>query len=65
MKKALSDFKKEVYIAYGLKNEVLYVGQGKQKTNFSSSRKKATHNAVEKLFTIKDEYSSIKLGGGM
>lgn len=28
MERALSDFKKEVYIAYGLKNEVLYVGQG-------------------------------------
>lgn len=41
------------------------VWQGEQKTNFSSSRKKATHNAVEKLYTIKDRYSSIKLGGGM
>ena len=28
MERALTDFKKEVYIAYGLKNEVLYVGQG-------------------------------------
>lgn len=29
------------------------VWQGEQKTNFSSSRKKATHDAVEKLFTLK------------
>lgn len=28
------------------------VWQGGQKTNFSSTRKKATHNAVEKLFTL-------------
>lgn len=31
----------------------------------NSSRKKATHNAVEKLSPIEDIYSSIKLGGGM
>lgn len=26
--------------------------KGEIKTNFSSTRKKATHNAIEKLFTI-------------
>lgn len=29
------------------------VWQGEQKTNFASTRKKATHNAVEKLFIYK------------
>lgn len=50
---------------YNAPNDFDCVWQGEQKTNFSSSRKKATHNAVEKLFTIKDKYSNIKLGGGM
>lgn len=50
---------------YNAPDDFECVWQGEQKTNFSSSRKKATHNAVEKLFTIKDKYSSIKLGGGM
>lgn len=31
----------------------------------NSSRKKATHNAVEELSPIEDIYASIKLGGGM
>lgn len=50
---------------YNAPDDFECVWQGEQKTNFSSGRKKATHNAVEKLFTIKDKYSSIKLGGGM
>ena len=50
---------------YNAPDDFECVWQGEQKTNFSSNRKKATHNAVEKLFTLKDKYSSIKLGGGM
>ena len=36
---------------YNAPNDFECVWQGEQKTNFSSGRKKATHNAVEKLFT--------------
>lgn len=37
---------------YNAPDDFECVWQGEQKTNFSSSRKKATHNAVEKLFTL-------------
>lgn len=38
---------------YNAPDDFECVWQGEQKTNFSSNRKKATHNAVEKLFAIK------------
>lgn len=38
---------------YDAPDDFTCVWQGEQKTNFSSNRKKATHNAVEKLFTLK------------
>lgn len=37
---------------YNMPDDFKEVWSGNIKTNFSSSRKKATHNAVEKLFTI-------------
>lgn len=36
---------------YNAPDDFECVWEGEQKTNFSSTRKKATHNAVEKLFT--------------
>lgn len=38
---------------YEAPDDFVCVWQGEQKTNFSSTRKKATHNAVEKLFSLK------------
>lgn len=38
---------------YEAPNDFECVWQGEIKTNFASSRKKATHNAVEKLFILK------------
>lgn len=38
---------------YNAPDDFECVWQGEQKTNFSSTRKKATHNTVEKLFTLK------------
>lgn len=37
---------------YNMPDDFKEVWSGEIKTNFSSNRKKATHNAVEKLFTI-------------
>lgn len=37
---------------YNMPSDFKEVWRGEIKTNFSSSRKKATHNATEKLFTI-------------
>lgn len=37
---------------YNAPNDFELVWQGEVKTNFSSTRKKATHNAVEKLFKV-------------
>lgn len=37
---------------YEMPSEFKEIWKGEIKTNFSSTRKKATHNAIEKLFTI-------------
>lgn len=37
---------------YSMPDDFIEVWRGEIKTNFASSRKKATHNAVEKLFTL-------------
>jgi DNA adenine methylase len=38
---------------YNAPDDFIKVWQGEIKTNFASSRKTATHNAVEKLFLVK------------
>ena len=38
---------------YNAPDDFIEVWRGEVKTNFASSRKKATHNAVEKLFRVK------------
>lgn len=38
---------------YSAPDDFIEVWQGEIKTNFASTRKKATHNAVEKLFIVK------------
>lgn len=40
---------------YNVPDDFECVWQGEIKTNFASQRKKATHNAVEKLFVLKGE----------
>lgn len=37
---------------YNMPDDFIEVWKGEIKTNFASSRKKATHNAIEKLFTL-------------
>lgn len=37
---------------YNAPNDFELVWEGEVKTNFSSTRKTATHNAVEKLFKV-------------
>lgn len=37
---------------YNMPDDFIQVWQGEIKTNFASSRTKATHNAIEKLFTL-------------
>ena len=37
---------------YNAPNDFIEVWRGEVKTNFASTRKKATHNAVEKLFKV-------------
>lgn len=45
--------KNVLYISeYNMPDDFKEVWQGEIKTNFASTRKKATHNATEKLFTI-------------
>lgn len=43
----------EIFVSeYNMPEDFEEVWQGEIKTNFASSRTKATHNAVEKLFTL-------------
>lgn len=47
----------DIYISeYSMPGDFTCVWQGEIKTNFASSRTTATHNAIEKLFTLKNDF---------
>ena len=43
---------------YNAPDDFVQVWEGEQKTNFASSRKSATHNAVERLFMVQNGYNN-------